>query len=111
MTFKSTYALLTIFLFLISKLYADCPTKLLYCFDENNKRIGNFTANQCWIWRRLSCQPCSADITTKEISFQRYIHHCRYYYPNSVLVLDRNQVWIHKVVNAFNDMVLGKRRI
>ena len=104
--------MLTIFFFLIiSFCYsrADCPDRLLYCFDSNDSRIGSINVNQCWKWSMLSCIPCSAIITSdsRRLSYYKYIHHCRYYFPDSVTVLDSKNVLIKRLRDVVREMAFG----
>ena len=44
----------------IRSISTDCSDSILYCFNSNNMRAGEIIVPQCWMWNRLSCQPCSA---------------------------------------------------
>ena len=91
----------------IQQLNAACFDTELYCFDINNQRIGKISVGQCWIWSRVNCLPCSANTMEKKINFGKYIHHCRYFYPDTVLVLDTKKVWTHQLLNANHGIAYG----
>ena len=101
--FKLFFILLIIILASI-QLSADCPDRLLYCFNDKEKLLGDILVNQCWTWSRISCQPCSATTNKKKVTYEKYIYQCRYHYPTSIMVLvwdnalfDRI-IWSHKVI-------------
>ena len=70
---------------------ADCSKGKLYCFDGAHKILGNIKVDRCWKWLFLKCFPCSANITSKnDKKFEKYLHHCRYYYGNTEFVFDES---------------------
>ena len=91
----------------IQSTYGECPDKILYCFDSAEHRLGGIVVDQCWSWYRFSCQPCSADTKAKFITYEKYIHHCRYYYPKSKLVLDTKNSNIIKMNKIYGEMAIG----
>jgi hypothetical protein len=101
--FKLYFILLIIFLASIQLISADCLDRLLYCFNDKEELLGDIQVNQCWNWLRISCQPCSATTNKKKITYEKYIYHCRYHYPTSIMVL----VWD----NAEFDRIIWRIRI
>jgi hypothetical protein len=84
---KLYFNLLIIILALIHFISTDCPDRLLYCFNRKEELLGDIQVNQCWTWSRVSCQPCSATTNQKKITYEKYIHQCRHYYPASIKIL------------------------
>ena len=72
--------LLIIILGSIELISTDCPDKKLSCFNSKKELLGKILVNQCWKWSRFSCQPCSASTDKLMITYDKYIHNCRYYY-------------------------------
>ena len=91
----------------IQSTYGDCPDKILYCFDSAEHRLGGIIVEQCWKWSRLSCQPCSADTEAKFITYQKYIHHCLYYYPRSKFIFDTKNALNNKLDQILSEMAYG----
>ena len=106
--FKAIIISILIIVFSIQHLNASCPDTELYCFDINNHRLGKISVGQCWRWHRLSCQPCSANVMEKQITFFNYIHYCRYFFPDTVRVLDTKKVWNYKMLHIWNSVTFGK---
>ena len=79
---------LLIYLALISNSFAECPDKVLYCFDSMERRIGGITVPQCWNWKWFSCQPCSSTTNNQKVTFEKYITFCIHFYPTTVQVLN-----------------------
>ena len=94
---KLYFTLLIIILASIQLITADCPDRLLYCFNDTEELLGDIQVNQCWTWSRISCQPCSATTNKKKITYEKYIYQCRYFYPTSIIVL----VWDNVVFDRF----------
>ena len=92
---------------LIQSISAECPDKILYCFDYAEQRIGGVVVEQCWKWSRLSCQPCNADTDKKFITYQKYVHECQNFYPKSKFVLDKKSTRINKLNKLYSDMNIG----
>ena len=93
--------------FLIKYACADCPNGILYCFDSQDKLLGQITVGRCWTWTRLSCVPCAADTSSRKITFNEYISYCKHYYSNSVQVLNTDSVWGDNMYDAWNRLGLG----
>ena len=82
----------------IEDITADCSKGKLYCFDGAHKKLGNIKVDRCWRWLFLKCSPCFAeepinpsiilDKFTINKAFEKYLHHCRYYFENTQLVYD-----------------------
>jgi hypothetical protein len=91
-------------LILIQLVSSDCPDRLLYCFNRKEELLGDIQVNQCWTWSRVSCQPYSATTNQKKITYEKYIHQCRHYYPTSIKILVWDNVefdrfvWRHRII-------------
>ena len=70
----------------------DCPDGMLFCFDSNDNKLGQISVGRCWTWSWFSCVPCAADTSSRKISYQSYIHQCRYFHPQTIKVLDTDSV-------------------
>lgn len=101
-----------IYFCILNGISADCLDKVLYCFDSKEIRIGGIIVGQCWQWSKFSCEPCGIlNINDgKQNSFHRYFHFCRYYYPNTVQVLDTKSVWAFRIRDLINYPTLKKFR-
>jgi len=102
---KLNFPLLTITaLVLIQLVSTDCPDRHLYCFNNKEELLGDIQVNQCWSWSRISCQPCSATTNQKKITYEKYIHQCRHYYPTSIEILAWDNalfdkfIWRYKII-------------
>lgn len=93
----------------IQNIKASCRDKSLYCFDLRENRIGEINVGQCWEWSRLSCQPCSANTNNKKITYEKYLITCRFFYPESVKVLDTKSVWANRIKDVINDRAIGRK--
>ena len=93
--------------FLIPCTFADCSDEALYCFDSNDKNLGEIIVGSCWKWGRLSCQACSADTSAKKITYLKYLNYCRHLYPGSVQVLNTKTVWANRLRDALNELAIG----
>ena len=102
--FKLYFILLIIFLASIQLISADCLDRLLYCFNDKEELLEAIQVNQCWSWSRISCQPCSATTNQKKITYEKYIHQCRHYYPTSIEILAWDNalfdkfIWRYKII-------------
>jgi hypothetical protein len=92
------FNLLIIILTSIQLISTDCPDRLLYCFNRKEELLGDIQVNQCWTWSRVSCQPCSATTNQKKITYEKYIHQCRHYYPSSSTILAWDNVEFDRFV-------------
>jgi hypothetical protein len=88
----------------------DCPDTNLYCFDIMSRLLGNIRVNQCWRWERISCQPCSASIENIKITYRKYIYHCRYYYPKTVEILERDSVLMDRI-RYMKTLIIGGNKV
>ena len=104
---KAILISILIIFFSFENLNAACPDTELYCFDSYNHKLGKILVGQCWTWPRFNCPPCSANIMEKKINFQKYIHHCRYFYSDTELVLDTKKVWTYQLLNAQHGIGYG----
>jgi hypothetical protein len=102
--FKLYFSLLIIILASIQIVSTDCPDRHLYCFNDKEELLGDIQVNQCWSWSRISCQPCSATTNQKKITYEKYIHQCRHYYPTSIEILAWDNalfdkfIWRYKII-------------
>ena len=104
------FKIFVICIYLIHYIGADCPDTNLDCYSSKDGIIGYITVGQCWKWSMLSCVPCSAVITVtdhKSIDLNKYIHFCRYYYPNTEKV--QNEDNNIKLRDVLRKLSLGKR--
>ena len=90
--FEKSYLLLS-FYCIIQSISSDCPETTLYCFDATEAQVGEIIVNQCWMWNRLSCQPCSSDLRYRKIAYYPYIWQCKHYFPETIQVLDTKTIW------------------
>ena len=97
-----------IFYFLVQYASTDCPDTYLYCFNSEDTRLGEIRVPQCWAWSRLSCQPCSANIDARIITYHEYIHYCRYYYPETVQIFSKRNIRSLMIRNILNKIAVGK---
>ena len=104
------FKIIAICIYLFQYITADCPETKLDCYNSKDGIIGDITVGQCWKWSMLACVPCSALISVKEytnIDLKKYIHFCRYYYPNTEQVQYKaNMIRIRDIIRKFS---LGKR--
>jgi hypothetical protein len=98
--------LLSISFCLIQSISTACPDKILYCFDMNGNRVGEINVGQCFRWTRFSCTPCSSEANGVKISYLPYIHHCRYFFPETAQVLETISVRGDRL-KEFKDGILG----
>ena len=86
---------------LIKHSYAGCPNGVLYCFDSNDKRLGQITVGQCFFWSKFRCNPC-LEYSTSVKAFIDYLLQCQHHYPKTVKVLDRpNTMNINFLLDPF----------
>ena len=101
------FKIIVICIYLIQYIAADCTDTKLDCYSSTDGIIGDITVGQCWKWSMLACVPCSGVITTTDytnIDLNKYIHFCRYYYPNTEKVLKK--LYIRDVLRK---LAFGKR--
>jgi hypothetical protein len=77
---KFIFTLIITILNSIKLISTDCPDDYLYCYNIKKELLGKILVNYCWTWLRFSCQPCRASTDQLFITYDKYIHHCRYYY-------------------------------
>ena len=104
MNLKILYIIFCTFIVIL----ADCPDTSLYCFDRMDQLIGNIRVNKCWIWEIFSCQPCSASIEKRKITFEKYIYHCRYYYPKTFEIIQRDSILMDRIGEMKKQIFGGK---
>ena len=104
------FKIIAICIYLFQYITADCPETKLDCYNSKDGIIGDITVGQCWKWSMLACVPCSGVITTTDytnIDLNKYIHFCRYYYPNTEKVLIESRKI--KLRDILRKISLGKR--
>ena len=106
---KSLFISLAIIYCLMQQIFAACSDTKLYCFDSKDERLGAITVGQCWKWSRLSCQPCEAHTTSRIITYNEYIYHCKHHYPQSIQVLNTKSVRANIMRHLLNEMIIGKK--
>jgi hypothetical protein len=79
--FKLNFTLLIIIINPINLILTDCPDEFVYCYNINNEKLGKILVNHFWTWLRFSCQPHRASTDQLVITYDKYIHECRHYYP------------------------------
>ena len=98
MSFKGLMIAIVTIMCYTEDITADCSKGRLLCFDSAPKLLGMIYVDRCWRWDLFKCSPCSANEEVEFPSirnklsnykaFEKYLHHCRYYYPNTQLVYD-----------------------
>jgi hypothetical protein len=85
----------------INFILTDCPDGYLYCYNNKKELLGKILVNECWTWLRFSCQPCSASTDKLMITYDKYIHQCRHYYPTANEILAWDHAEIAKFASRF----------